>query len=296
MKLRSFAVVGPGRIGTTLAVLWQRSGLECLGFHGRRPAPVRRALVLVGRGSKLTLAALQQADLVLCAVPDAALPVVVTDALAAGGVRRGSLWIHASGHAAARILAPVGTAGGRYGSLHPLCPVPTVAVGVERLPGGVCAIEGPRASQPILRKLAKRLGTQPMVVAAARKSLYHAAAVLGSNQVVTLLAVAQSVFARAVGAVPRRVVAEFARNALEQYERLGSQRALTGPLVRGEVELVAAHLQALQRSVPSAVAVYQALSAAALPLAAVRGKVSASDCRRLRQLLERRPSRGKQRG
>lgn len=288
MRLRSFAVVGPGRIGTLLATLWRGSGLECRGFHGRRAAAVAQALRRVGQGRRLSFQELRAADLVLCAVPDAALEEVAAAAAAAGGVQRGSLWVHPSGAVPASCLRAVRAHGAALGSLHPLCAAPTVEAGLAALPGGYCAVEGPASVLPVLERLTRRLGARPLRLRAERKLLYHAAAVLASNQVVALLAHAHDVLERALGRVPRRVVAELAGGAVAQLERLGGRRALTGPLARGETLVVRRHLEVLDRVAPTAAAVYRALSMAALPLLAGEDRRRGREQRELRRLLQPR--------
>jgi predicted short-subunit dehydrogenase-like oxidoreductase (DUF2520 family) len=300
-----FAVVGPGRVGAAFARLWSGSGMEFAGFVGRDRSRTRAALRLVGSGRALAgLGALARVPVVLVAVPDAAIAEVARSAAAGGGAGARALWIHTSGALPAAELSAVAAVGARVGSIHPLCPVPTAAEGVRSLPGCACGIEGAPAVLATLRGLVRALGCTPVLVPAAGKPLYHAAAVMASNYVVALLGLAAELFAEAAARPPAgrrrpRAVAALlplALRTLAQVARLGPDRALTGPLVRGDPEAVALHLRSLRAcGVGEAGRLYRAAGEAALRILVRRGAAPA-DLASLRGLLRGARPRGGRRG
>jgi predicted short-subunit dehydrogenase-like oxidoreductase (DUF2520 family) len=199
----------------------------------------------------------RSADLVLVATPDAA----IADAACAlaPGLRPGALVVHLSGACPLEELDKLAAERPdvALGALHPLQSLPSVEVGVDRLPGSWCAIEGP----PAVERLALTLGLRPFRVEAGQRARYHAAATIASNHLVALLAQARRV-ADAAG-VPAGALLPLVRASIDNVDALGAAGALTGPVARGDVDTVARHLDALPDDERAA---YRALATEALRL------------------------------
>ena len=125
------------------------------------------------------------------------------------------------------------------GSLHPLQSLPSPEIGVARLPGSWCAVDGPAD----VERLAISLGMRPFRVKDADRVAYHAAATVASNHLVALLGQAARL-ADAAG-VPPAALLPLVRATLENVETLGAEAALTGPVARGDVDTVRRHLDVL---------------------------------------------------
>ncbi|MEX1006521.1 MAG: DUF2520 domain-containing protein [Acidimicrobiia bacterium] len=257
---RAFALVGPGRAGTTLAVAMTLRGWTPIAIAGRAPdAPsVLRAAELLGAPARDVVAAGVDADLVLVAVPDAA--IAETAAAIAPGLRSGALVLHLSGACTLDELHKLRVARPdvELGSLHPLQSFPSVDAGLARLAGSWCAVDGP----PEVERLAISLGMRPFRVRDADRVAYHAAATVASNHLVALLGQATRI-ADAVG-VPPAALLPLVRATLDNVEALGPESALTGPVARGDVDTVLRHLDALPDDERSA---YRALAEQARRLA-----------------------------
>ncbi len=143
------------------------------------------------------------------------------------------------------------------GSLHPLQSLPSVEIGVERLPGSWCAVDGPAG----VERLAVSLGMRPFRVADDQRVTYHAAASIASNHLVALLGQAARIAVDA--GIPAEALLPLVRATLENVEALGPEAALTGPVARGDTDTVARHLDALPTDEQRA---YRALAAEALRL------------------------------
>jgi len=272
---RTFAVVGPGRAGTTLAVALAARGWSAAAVAGRSidaPSTVRVAQLLDAAAVEVADAG-RDAELVVVATPDA----VIAEAAAAlaPGARSGALVIHLSGACGLEELDKLRTTRPdvEIGSLHPLQSLPTVELGVERLAGSWCAIDGPLA----VERLAVSLGLRPIRVDASQRAQYHAAATVAANHLVALLAQAMRL-ADAVG-VPPAALLPLVRATVDNVEALGAREALTGPVARGDADTVARHLDALA---PEERVAYRALAAEAL-------RLTGRDDSELRALLEGAP-------
>ena len=215
-------LIGTGRAGGAIQARLRERGLRVT--DGREPD--------------------RAAELVLLAVPDSAIGEV------AAGVAIGPWVAHVSGATRLAELEPHE----RRFSLHPLQTLST-ARGPEQLDGAWAAISGETdAALARGRWLAETLGLRPFAVADADRTLYHAAAVIGGNFLVTLHDVAARLLSE-VGAPPEAIVPLMTRTIENGFDR-------TGPIARGDWGTVEAHLTALEERGPDLVALYRALSEA----------------------------------
>jgi predicted short-subunit dehydrogenase-like oxidoreductase (DUF2520 family) len=228
------AVIGRGRLGTALAAGLREAGVTVEGPLGREAT---------GAG----------ADVVVLAVPDAEI------AAAAAAVAPGPLVGHCSG---ATTLAPL--AGHEAFSLHPLM---TVTAAGAAFTGATCAVAGatPRALA-VATALAHALGLRPVEVDDADRAAYHAAASVASNFLVTLEAAAERLAASA--GVDRAALVPLVRAAVENWAELGPERALTGPIARGDEATVTRQRDAVEERAPELLGLFDALAEATRELAA----------------------------
>src|SRR5581483_3378095 len=199
---KRLAVVGRGRLGTALATALRGAGYEVDGPLGREDD-----------------ASATDPDAVLLCVPDAEIT------RAAAHVRPGPLIGHCSGATGLEALQPHEAFG-----LHPLM---TATAAGARFTGAGAAIAG--SSERALataRRLALDLGMTPVEVAADDRAAYHAAASVASNFLVTLEAAAERLALTA--GVDRALLAPLVRATVENWAALGAERALTGPVARGD--------------------------------------------------------------
>lgn len=232
------AVVGDGRLGRAIA-----AGLRDAGVTVDGP---------LGRGARCP-----DADVVILAVPDGEI------ANAAAAVERrshGPLVGHCAGANTLDVLAPH-----EAFSLHPLMTVPDG--GPSPLAGASAAIAGatPRALG-VAEQLALHLGLTPIEVADEDRAAYHAAASIASNFLVTLEAAAERLAAGS--GVERSALVPLVRATVENWAAMGPERALTGPIARGDAETVARQRAAIEQRAPDLLPLYDALAEATRRLAA----------------------------
>ena len=187
------------------------------------------------------------ADLVLLCVPDQVIGEV------AAAVPIGPWVAHVSG---ATHLAALDPHERRF-SVHPLQTL-TRERGADQLDGAWGAISGDTDDALArARWLAETLGLRPFEVADADRTLYHAAAVIGGNFLVTLHDIATRLLAE-VGAPPEAIEPLMRRTIENRFDR-------TGPIARGDWATVEAHLAVLDERAPELVPLYRALAEATRP-------------------------------
>ena len=262
------AVVGAGRVGTSLAVLWQRAGHRILAVAGGPATPERAARYLPGVPVLDPVEAARGAEVVAIATPDGVIAEVCDAIARAGALAPDGAVLHASGATPLEALAAARDAGSRVLSVHPLQTCPTVDAALERLAGAGFAVTAEDEEGSALgERLARDAGGRPFRLADELKPLYHAAAVFASNYLVTVTALAYELERASGIADPASILAPLQAATLANLERVGPAEALTGPAVRGDAGTVARNLEALAERAPQAVKPYVALADLALSLA-----------------------------
>ena len=165
------AVLGPGRLGRTLA-----AALEGAGYRVRLAS---------SRTVQEAQDAADTSDVAFLTVPDAAIAGVA----AVVEWRPGQLVAHCSGARGLEVLAVADQAGALIGCLHPLQSFPPDP-DPARFTGITCGIEGPAPADAILAGIAADLGARTVRLEGVDRALYHAAAVLIANDAVALAAAA----------------------------------------------------------------------------------------------------------
>lgn len=238
------AIVGAGRLGRALTAALRDAGLTVDGP--------------LGRGARCP-----DADVVLLCVPDGEIANAAA-AIARTGDGRSApgdpLVGHCSGALGLDVLAPH-----EAFSLHPLMTVP--ADGPSNLAGASAAIAGatPHA-RGIAERLALHVGLTPVEVADEDRAAYHAAASIASNFLVTLEAAAERL--AATTGIERAALVPLVRATVENWASMGGERALTGPIVRGDEATVERQRAAIEQRAPELLELFDALADATRTLAA----------------------------
>ena len=251
-RTRAVAVVGAGRAALALVPALADAGVPIAAVAARsRPAAarLRRAVPSVAVVRHAADAA-RAADVVLLAVRDREI-APLAGSLAAARRWRGVVALHLAGALGPDQLAPLARVGAATGVFHPLQSLGIP--GGARLAGSGVRLEGDRGALAAGRSLARALGLTPLVTrtppGADGRAAYHAAASLVGNDLIALLEVAGELLARA-GFSRRSAGAALdalARGTLDNVRAAGVDRALTGPVVRGDAEIVIRHLRAIAR-------------------------------------------------
>jgi predicted short-subunit dehydrogenase-like oxidoreductase (DUF2520 family) len=219
-------VVGRGRLGTALTTALRAAGREVSGPAGRGELPSVDAIVLC--------------------VPDA--EIAVAAATVAGAA---PLVGHTSGATGLDALE-LAQAAGRFG-VHPLQTFTGSPGDAERFRGCRCAVGGtsPEALDAALG-IALSLGMEAFELSDEQRPAYHAAASIASNFLVALEAAAEEVAAGAglEPAAARAALAPLVRATVDNWATLGPERALTGPVARGDELTVAAQREAVRATAP----------------------------------------------
>jgi predicted short-subunit dehydrogenase-like oxidoreductase (DUF2520 family) len=242
------SIVGGGRVGRALGRRLHAAGCKIGVVAALSEASSRRAVRFIGAG-KASAGLTRQiisSGVILIAVPDHAVVAVAQELARIGAEElRGKIVLHTSGALDSSALDAVRKHGAAAGSMHPLQSFS--GVGVPPLEGRVFAIEGDAAAVKVARNMARMLGGSPVQIDGGAKVLYHAAASMAAGQILAVEEAATRMMT-ASGMKRReaiRALLPLTRQVLENFERLGAAAAWTGPLSRGDYNVVAAHTAAM---------------------------------------------------
>jgi predicted short-subunit dehydrogenase-like oxidoreductase (DUF2520 family) len=263
------ALLGCGRLGTALACELFRRGTPLAAIADRNAAKARELAQMAGAQAVPPLGLVEAADLIFIAISDDSIETVATQ-LSQAGSWRGKMVLHTSGSLDASVLGRLKDAGAAVGSIHPM----QSFSGGQQIPAGtVFGIEGDPAAVQAAQALVRHLEGTMVQLTSQSKPLYHAAASVAANYLVTLLDTAKTMLETA-GLNDTQAVAALlplVGGVLENVRRNGTVQALTGPIARGDVKTVEKHLAALDRYHPELRGLYQVLGEKTLELARKAG-------------------------
>lgn len=262
-EIGAIGIIGGGRLGSSLAAALAGCGCRVSAVASRDRPAAARAAAASGAAILSAQAVVDRCDVVFLTVPDRA----VADVCAALRWRAGQAAVHCSGALGLEVLAGARAAGALAGCLHPLQSFPAREPEPWRFTGITCGIEGDGTLRGTLERIARALGATVVSLAGVPRARYHAAAVLASNDVVALMGAATRtwVLAGLPAERARAALAPLLVAAAANVAALPLTEALTGPVARGDVATVAAHLAALDGA-PELRALYRALAAELLQL------------------------------
>jgi len=290
MSGREIVILGPGKVGTTLGILAARAGWPVAGVGARDPARARAAAEAIGPGvasGRLEDIA-GRGRLAMLTVSDDAIEPVCTELAHAGAFASGAVVAHCSGAISAEVLAPArDRCAAAIGAMHPLQTFPSVAAGLERFAGTYCFCDGGDEAVGVLAELAEDLGARAVRIDSDRKSLYHASAVMACNYLTGLLDAALATAEDAGVARDEAAAAlePLVRATLENIRNLGPPAALTGPIARGDVGLVARQARDVAAAAADLGRIYRALGAWTVDVAVRKGTIDAARADELRRAL-----------
>lgn len=249
-----FAILGAGRMGRALGRLLAQHGLKPTGVTAQTLRSARQAAAFIGGGEPglSNPRAVAGASLIFIATPDRVIPFLA-DELAESNLRWGRRVVaHTSGALSSIALEPLRRRGAQVASIHPLVSIADPRVGLRDPAGIPFAIEGDPRAVRRLRRLVVSFRGMPVTIPQEAKALYHLIAVLMSNDLVALLSTGLET-ARSLGLSERqalRLYMPLVRGTVDNVDRLGAAKALTGPVSRGDANTLRLHAEVL-RTLPA---------------------------------------------
>jgi predicted short-subunit dehydrogenase-like oxidoreductase (DUF2520 family) len=286
--MKSFSIVGAGRLGTALGAALVRRGWTAAAIVDKDARAARESRRIIGRGKALSGLGRTSlpGDIIIIAVPDDAVGRVAAGLARSGVTWAGRIVFHTSGLHPACALEPLRKRGARIASVHPVQSFPRKDAPPSIFRGITWGVEGDPAAVAAAEEMVRRLRGNILLLAEKDKPLYHAACSLASNAMIALVWTASGLLG-AVGIEEQAAAGmlfPLVQGTLQNVKNLGLEKSLTGPIFRGDVATVRKHLEAL-RNDPLTRGVYVVMGKQILRLAE-KGGLPEGQVRTLRHLLE----------
>jgi predicted short-subunit dehydrogenase-like oxidoreductase (DUF2520 family) len=257
------SIVGAGRVGRALGHRLHELGWRVGAVTSRSVASARAAVRVIGAGQPLgeLTCHILYSKVALIAMPDSAIETVARELAQLGGKEwSGKVVLHTSGAFDSTVLQPLADVGAATGSMHPMQTFshqnpPDLAKCIFGMDGSAAALR-------VARKMIDQMGGVAVRLSGANKAAYHAAGSFACAHVLTLLETATRLlmtqgFKRRQAV---RALLPLTRQTLDNFERVGTLAAWTGPLARGDFATIERHAHALANLETEYLEAYIALS------------------------------------
>lgn len=284
---RPIYIAGAGRVARSFARWLPVAGFQVAGWGARRPDSIdvsHRQSIPVKDLDALSATVSNDAAVLIC-VSDHAIAEVAARFNPPNGVV-----IHVSGFHGSVVMSTV--APERRLAFHPVVAFPEDAFAPARSPfrDSVCTLEGDDPACSFGEELAAGLGATSLRLSKEQKAALHAASALLANMTVVLADAFDEIVIRhdIPDGARRQIRDSLLRSVQVNLQAAEPGGALTGPVARGDVDTVRAHLQLLGDHAPGIVDVYQILSRRALDIVRLRSEIPGEQMNDLERLLNRR--------
>ncbi len=238
-------LIGAGRVGIALSRALQNHGHSIVAAHAISEKSQKRVLEFLPATDLQEIEKLiENVQTVLFAVPDDVLPDLVRGIAQTIGFKKHQFVIHTSGRFGIDVLAPATLQGALPMAIHPAMTFTGATNDVDRITGCPFAITTTEELLPIAAALVLNMGGREYVVAEANRAIYHAALSHAANHSSIVVNQAKTILQNIGIENPGLFLAPLVNAAIENSLTMGLD-ALTGPIVRGDVETVRSHLLAL---------------------------------------------------
>jgi predicted short-subunit dehydrogenase-like oxidoreductase (DUF2520 family) len=288
-KKDRIAILGPGKVGTAVGHLLRKAGHDIVSVAGRCVEAAERAVAYTG-GVATTdfVEAARKADCIFITTTDDAVASVCKAVTEGGGVRKGSKVVHTSGVGGLDLLRDAKRQGAHVACIHPLQTIADVESAIRKIPGSTFGITADEEIQSWACRIVEDLGGRPFHVPDEDKALYHAAACMASNYLVTLMYLVEEIYGR-MGLSREDAIRAFwplVKGTIENLESKGTISSLTGPIARGDGGTARKHMQGFRTRFPALLKIYREMGLFTADVAARKGILKDEQLAEIRLILK----------
>ncbi len=278
--------IGAGTVGTALSVRLSSKGYQVIAVSSRSQTSARNLAQAISgcRAFNNNQDVADTAELVFITTPDDAIAPVVSQIQ----WHTGQSVVHCSGADSTDTLEPAKKLGAQVGVFHPLQTFASVSQAIENIPGSTFALEAEEPLLNTLKEMASALDGNWVELKAGDKVIYHAAAVIACNYMVTLVKLASDLW-QTFNVSPHQAtqaLLPLLRGTINNIDTVGIPQCLTGPIARGDTGTVKKHLKALQEKAPAILSTYRELGLQTIPIALAKGRINQDKAEELEAILK----------
>lgn len=282
-------IVGTGRLGKNLLFHLDEKGLKVSGIYNKnKSTSISSARICKVEIFDSLEETFKNSDIIFITTPDDKIKEIGDSFSKIDLDFNDKIFLHCSGSLPSTILENIKSKGGSIGSFHPLQSFACLSIDTNPFDGIIFGIEGCDCILDKAKKLAEILGGVPYCLKTEGKTLYHAAAVIASNYLVSLTDIAL-IFLESAGIEKKNglnIIAPLMKGTLTNIISKGTKNALTGPVSRGDSETVSAHRESLLENIPQMDEFYKIMCRHTIKVAKEAGSISSEDVEKLLKVLK----------
>ncbi|HEY87626.1 MAG TPA: DUF2520 domain-containing protein [Dehalococcoidia bacterium] len=277
--------IGAGTVGSALATRLSSKGYQVVAVSSRDQTSARNLARSINcRAFDNNQDVTDAAELVFITTPDDVIAAVTSEIQ----WHPGQSVVHCSGADSTQILEPAMKLGVQVGVIHPLQTFASAKQAIENMPGSTFVLEADEPLLTTLKEMATALDGHWIELEAKDKVIYHAAAVITCNYLVTLVKLATDLWQ--TFNVPTQQATQallpLIRGTIHNIETVGIPQCLTGPIARGDTGTIKKHLEALQKVTPAILPTYRELGLQTIPIALAKGRINQKQAQELQELMK----------
>lgn len=289
MKKNSIAIIGLGKVGAAVGYLLQLSGYEISAVADQSADALEKGVSYTGgKVCNDPVQASLLADSIFITTTDDFIESVCNEISEGGGVGPGKKVVHMSGAGGLDLLESARRSGAQVASIHPLQSFVDIQGVIENIPGSTFSITAEGEMKDWAIRIVRDLGGTPFFVSENDKPLYHAAACMASNYLVTLMNMVEGIYQH-LGMDADEAVKSFwplVRGTMKNMEDRGIEKSLTGPIARGDSGTIRKHLKILKSKMPELLDVYCEMGLFAVDIGLKNNTLSKNRAKEIKSLLK----------
>jgi predicted short-subunit dehydrogenase-like oxidoreductase (DUF2520 family) len=288
----TISVVGAGKVGSTLAMLFYHAGYRIVSVISQKKYSAKKLARLVRCETYSdSLSEIHSATrIILIAVPDEDILGIAEEIAKRSNLDLPKLAVfHTSGSLTSDALLSLHREGAIVFSLHPVqsfSKTSTLAHQMARMKNVVYGFEGNKEALTLAHQLVKDLRGKLVQIPKEGKILYHIACVFASNYSTVLIGVVDELTKRIGSRIKLVHFESLVKTSIENAFQQTPKMALTGPIARGSSETIENHLHELRKADKPLSLLYQRIGLQALKMAVTRKSLKPKVAKQIRQILE----------
>lgn len=278
--MKTLNIIGCGKVGKTLGYLWAKQ--QCFLIQDILNNHYQSALEAVdfmgcGRAVENSRQ-LMPADVYMLAVPDSHINECVNQLTSLDIIKKGDIVFHCSGVISSHALSVLRVNHAFVASMHPVKSFIDPKLAIKTFANVYCGMEGDEEACFILKKALDKIDVKSFNISASHKPIYHASLVIACNYLVSLMEIALLALescdinrTQALG-----ILQPLVTNTLSNIFNAGTTSALSGPIHRGDYQVVAQEWEALNGWDTDIAEIYRLLGKVALKLSLEKNELNDS--------------------
>ncbi|MCK4534848.1 MAG: DUF2520 domain-containing protein, partial [Syntrophobacterales bacterium] len=285
----TIAIIGLGKVGAAVGYLLRLSGYEISAVADQSAGALKKGVSYTGgKACSNSIQASLLADSIFITTNDDFIESVCNEISEGGGAGPGKRVVHMSGAGGLDLLESARRSGAQVASIHPLQSFVDVKGVIENIPGSTFSITAEGEMKDWAIRIVRDLGGMPFFVSEDNKPLYHAAACMASNYLVTLMNMVEGIYQQ-LGMDADEATRSFwplVRGTMKNMEDRGIEKSLTGPIARGDSGTIRRHLKILKSKMPELLDVYCEMGLFAVDIGLKNNTLSKDRAEEIKSLLK----------